>query len=169
MKKLPKSTAKTSGPRKKAAQSHSRGEGTTHRSDLYQSIAEVIRAARANAYRAVNFTMVEAYWNVGRVIVEDEQRGQERAKYGAALLRNLSSRLTAEFGKGFTETNLKYFRQFYLAFPAPTAAGIGHTLCDQLGWSHYRLLMRVDKLAVREWYMKEAAEQNWSVRAPERQ
>lgn len=169
MKKFPASKAKTSGPREKAPQSISRGEGTTHRSDLYQSIAEVIRAARANAYRAVNFTMVEAYWNVGRMIVEDEQRGKERAKYGAALLRNLSVRLTQEFGKGFTETNLKYFRQFYLAFPAQSASGIGHTLCDQLTWSHYRLLMRVEKPGARAWYQREAVDQNWTVSALERQ
>jgi hypothetical protein len=64
-----------------------------------------------------------------------EAHAKERAEYGAALLRNLSIRLTQEFGKGFTETNLKYFRQFYLAFPAQTASGIGHTLCDQLTWS----------------------------------
>ena len=87
----------------------------TLRREFYQSVAEILRAARANAYRTVNFAMVEAYWNVGRMIVEEEQRGQERAEYGAALIKNLSIRLTREFGKGFTETNLKYFRQFYLA------------------------------------------------------
>lgn len=145
------------------------GEGVTQRRDFYQSIAGILRAARANAYRAVNFAMVEAYWNVGRMIVEEEQRGQERAEYGAALLRNLSIRLTQEFGKGFTETNLKYFRQFYLVFPAQTASGIRHTLCDQLTWSHYRLLMRVEKPDARAWYLKEAADQNWAVRALERQ
>ncbi len=139
------------------------------RLDFYQSVAEILRAARANAYRAVNFAMVEAYWNVGRTIVEEEQRGQERAEYGAALLKNLSVRLTREFGKGFTETNLKYFRQFYLAFPAQAASGIRHTLCDQLTWSHYRLLMRVEKPDARTWYLKEATDQNWSVRALERQ
>src|SRR3990170_2279622 len=71
--------------------------------NFYQSVAEILRAARANAYRAVNFAMVEAYWNVGRKIVEEEQRGQERAEYGAALLKNLSTRLIAEFGTGFSE------------------------------------------------------------------
>ena len=88
---------------------------------------------------------------------------------GAALLKNLSIRLTREFGKGFTETNLKYFRQFYLAFLAQTASAIRHTLCDQLAWPHYRLLMRVEKPDARAWYLKEAADQNWSVRALERQ
>ena len=137
--------------------------------DFYQSVADILHAARANAYRAVNFAMVEAYWNIGRMIVEEEQRGQERAEYGAALLKNLSIRLTQEFGKGFTETNLKYFRQFYLVFPAQTASDIRHTLCDQLAWSHYRLLMRVEKPDARVWYLKEAADQNWSVRVLERQ
>jgi hypothetical protein len=71
-----------------------------------------------------------------------EAHAKERAEYGAALLRNLSIRLTQEFAKGFTETNLKYFRQFYLAFPAQTASGIGHTLCDQLTWSHYNYILK---------------------------
>ncbi len=83
--------------------------------DFYQTVADILRAARVNAYRAVNFAMVEAYWNVGRMIVEEEQRGRKRADYGASLLKNLSHRLSQEFGKGFTETNLKFFRQFYLA------------------------------------------------------
>jgi len=139
------------------------------RPTFYRHIAEALRNARANAYRAVNSAMVDAYWNIGRMIVEEQQRGQGRAEYGSALLKNLSIRLTREFGKGFTETNLKYFRQFYQAFPAQTASGIRHTLCDQLAWSHYRLLMRVEKPAARAWYLKEAADQNWSVRALERQ
>ena len=87
------------------------------RRDFYQSIAEILRAARANAYRAVNFAMVEAYWHIGRMIVEEEQQGKERAEYGALLIRNLSIRLTHDFGKGFDESNLRYIRQFYLTFP----------------------------------------------------
>lgn len=139
------------------------------KNDFYQSIADILRTARTNTQRAVNRAMVEAYWNIGRKIVEEEQRGQERAEYGSALLRNLSIRLTQEFGKGFTETNLKYFRQFYLVFPAQTESGIRHTLCDELTWSHYRILMRVEKPDARAWYLKEAADQNWSTRALERQ
>ena len=79
--------------------------------EFYESIAEVLRAARSNAYRAVNFVMVEAYWNVGRMIVEEEQQGKERAEYGSHLLKDLSTRLTGEFGKGFNEANLRYIRQ----------------------------------------------------------
>jgi len=107
--------------------------------------------------------MVEAYWNIGWKIVEEEQRGQERAEYGAALLRNLSIRLTAEFGAGFDERELRRMRQFYSSFP------IRGALRPELAWTHYRLLIRVDKPDARTWYLKEAADQNWSTRALERQ
>ncbi|HJX16973.1 MAG TPA: PDDEXK nuclease domain-containing protein [Acidiferrobacterales bacterium] len=133
------------------------------RRDLYQSIAEILRAARANAYRAVNFAMVEAYWNVGRKIVEEEQRGEERAEYGAALLRNLSIRLTAEFGTGFSEQSLRNMRQFYSCFSIRSA------LRSELTWSHYKALIRVENEAARAYYVTEAASQNWSTRALERQ
>lgn len=138
--------------------------------EFYESIAGVLRTARSNAYRAVNFMMVEAYWNIGRMIVEEEQMGKERAEYGAALIKNLSLRLTEEFGKGFTERNLWHIRQFYLVFPpeGPESQKL-NTVCAQLTWSHYRLLMRVEKPEARQWYMTEAASQNWSVRALGRQ
>ena len=140
------------------------------RGEFYDSVAEVLRAARSNAYRAVNFVMVEAYWNIGRMIVEEEQQGNERAEYGSALIKNLSLRLTEEFGKGFTKRNLWQMRQFYLVFPpeGPQSQKV-HALRAQLTWTHYRLLIRVEKPEAREWYMKEAADQNWSTRALERQ
>ncbi len=136
--------------------------------DFYRSVADILRKARANAYRAINFTMVEAYWNVGRKIVEEEQQGKERAEYGKLLVRRLSERLTAEFGAGFSETNLAYFRRFYLGFP------ILHTVCAksavrQLSWSHFKLVLKVEDPKAREYYLREATEQNWSVRALERQ
>ena len=140
------------------------------RGEFYESIAGVLRTARSNAYRAVNFVMVEAYWSIGRMIVEEEQQGKERAEYGAALIKNLSVRLTEEFGKGLTERNLLYMRQFYLAFPSErTQSQKLNTVCSQLTWSHYRLLMRLEKPEARQWYMTEAASQNWSVRALGRQ
>ena len=83
--------------------------------------------------------MLQAYWNVGREIVVEEQKGQDRAKYGRGLIRDLSVRLTKEFGKGFTETNLKYMRQFYLTFQKR------HALRDELSWTHYRLLLKVER------------------------
>lgn len=156
----------------------------TVRGEFYKSIADVLRTARSNAYRTVNFVMVEAYWNVGRMIVEEEQQGKERAGYGEALIRSLSEQLTLDFGKGFGVSNLFAFRQFYLAFPIfRTPCGISaggdrvpenqpairDSLRPELSWSHYRLLIRVEKQEARTWYMKEAANQNWSVRALERQ
>ena len=76
------------------------------RHEFYESVADLLRTARGKAYRAVNTVMVEAYWNVGRMIVEEEQQGEKRAEYGKALIRTLSERLTLEFGAGFGETNL---------------------------------------------------------------
>ncbi len=131
--------------------------------DLYLKIKNILQSARDNAYRHINFVMVEAYWNIGKQIVEDEQRGKDRAEYGTYLIKELSSRLTKDFGKGFTTTNLKMMRQFYHAFPN------SHTLCDQLSWSHYRLIMRVDNPQARLWYSEESVKANWSVRALERQ
>lgn len=121
----------------------------------------MLEQARDRAYHAVNSTMVQAYWEVGRRIV-DEQGGESRAAYGKALISELSRRLTEDYGRGFTATNLKYMRQFYLAFPK------GHTLCDELTWSHYRALSRVSDPKARAWYEREAAVQGWSVRTLER-
>jgi predicted GNAT family N-acyltransferase len=87
--------------------------------------------------------MVQAYWHIGKVIVEEEQRGKAKAEYGEYLLKNLSQRLTKDFGKGFDYSNVKNMRQFYMAFP------IGDALRSQLNWTHYRLLMRVEKESVR--------------------
>jgi predicted nuclease of restriction endonuclease-like (RecB) superfamily len=154
------------------------------RPEFYQSIAEILQNARRNTYHAINFTMVEAYWNVGRMIVEEEQKGKATASYGEALIRNLSARLTIDFGKGFNISNVFAFRQFYLSFSKfRTVRGISANdvlgvenprstpsiLRRELSWSHYRLLIRIEKEKVREWYMSEAAEQNWSTRALERQ
>jgi len=93
---------------------------------LYQDIRHLLLSARTQVRQTVNTTMVQAYWQIGRLIVEDEQGGEKRAEYGKRVLPELAKRLSAEFCTGFSITNLKMFRQFYLAFP------IGHTLCDQL-------------------------------------
>jgi len=130
--------------------------------NVYHHIRETVLNAKTKVYTAVNFAMVEAYWEIGREIVEAQGQNQ-RAEYGKQLLKYLSEQLTQEFGKGFTETNLRYMRQFYLAFP------IHHTLCDELSWSHYRLLMRIDDENRRAFYLKECADSNWSVRQLERQ
>ncbi len=129
---------------------------------FYSQIRDILSAARNKVYSAANFAMVEAYWHIGKSIVE-KQGGETRAEYGTGLIAELSARMTADFGKGFTATNLKYMRQFYLAFP------IGHTLRDQLSWSHYRLLMRVENEQARQFYLDECAKSVWSTRQLERQ
>jgi predicted nuclease of restriction endonuclease-like (RecB) superfamily len=113
--------------------------------------------------------MVETYWNLGRLIFEEEQQGNARAEYAAYLIPTLARRLTQEFGRGYGKANLKNFRQFYLAFPAEGSRSIGYTLCSQLTWSHYRALMRAPNQACRYWYMQEAAAQGWTVRTLLRQ
>lgn len=129
---------------------------------LYSDIRTTLTEARRKAMTAVNSAMIDAYWNVGKLIVE-AQGGSSKAAYGTSLIENLAKRLTKEFGKGFTATNLKYMRQFYLVFP------IRHTVCDKLSWSHIRLLLRVSNPKAREYYATEAANAPWSVRQLERQ
>ena len=94
-------------------------------------------SARNKVYQTANFAMVEAYWNIGKSIIE-EQGGKEKAEYGTGLLKELSKQMTHDFGKGFTVANLKNMRQFYLTFPN------GYALRSELSWTHYRLLMRVE-------------------------
>lgn len=138
-------------------------------SNFYQDISIILNNARQKVYSTINFAMVEAYWLIGKRIIEEEQHGEYRAKYGKSIIKELALQLTTEFGKGFTETNLKYFRQFYSAFPVTSKS---HTVCDQLrkelSWSHYRLIMRIENPVTREYYMREAADFNWSVRQLER-
>ena len=129
---------------------------------LAVQIARIIRDARQTAYRAVNFTMVAAYWNIGKLIVEDELHW-ERADYGKSVLKNLSVRLTVEFGKGFDERELRKMCQFYRCF------GIRDTLRPELSWSHYRRLLSVENEKARLWYMNEAADSVWSTRQLDRQ
>ncbi|MDR2716577.1 MAG: PDDEXK nuclease domain-containing protein [Treponema sp.] len=127
---------------------------------VYQNIRTVLVAARQKVYSAINFAMVEAYWEIGRQI---EQAVGDRSEYGKGLLPYISKELSIEFGKGFTVRNLQAMRQFYEVFPNT------HTLCAELSWSHYRLLIRIDNEPRREFYLKECAESNWSVRQLERQ
>ncbi len=130
----------------------------------YQTIAEILQTARATAYRAVNEVMVQAYWQIGRVIVEEEQRGKKRADYGWALIEELAQRLTVDFGKGFDKSNLWHMRNFYLTFPDFLDAAR-----RELSWTHYRLLLRIEKDEARSFYEIEAANNRWSTRELERQ
>ena len=134
-------------------------------SELTREILEIVRHARTSAYRAVNAVMVEAYWQIGRRIVKEEQHGRARAGYGQEIVRTVAHRLTAEFGHGFSEANVWNFRQFYLTYPSEE---ILYTLRRELSWSHHRLIMRVEHPQAREFYMGEAADQHWSTRQLER-
>ena len=131
--------------------------------NFYDKIKEILESARNRSYRAVNFEMVQAYWDIGRTIVEEEQNGSSRADYGSRLLLSLSDRLTVDYGKGFDESNLRNMRMFYLRYQKRDA------LRPELSWTHYRILMRVEEEPTREFYLGECVEGNWSTRQLERQ
>lgn len=128
----------------------------------FNDIKTILYSARNSVYKVANNTMVKAYFEIGKVIVE-KQGGNDRAGYGESLIKHLSVELTAEFGKGFTTTNLKNMRTFYLTFQK------GHALRDELSWTHYRLLMRVENENARMFYEDECVKSNWSTRQLERQ
>ncbi len=130
--------------------------------DLYINVKNILIKAREKAYSAVNFAMVEAYWNVGKMII-DAQNGSERSEYGEHLIKYLSEKLSKEFGKGFDTSNLKRMRQFYLTFQK------GDSLRHQLSWTHYRLLLKVSDEIKRNFYIDECIKNNWSTRQLERQ
>lgn len=133
------------------------------KSKLYNDVKNIIQTARENTYQAVNFNMVQAYWNIGRIILEEEQKGKTRAEYGKYLIKELAIKLTRDFGKGFDISNLKNIRKFYITFPK------GDALRHQLSWTHYRLLIRIENKDVRQFYINEIIECNWSTRQLERQ
>jgi predicted nuclease of restriction endonuclease-like (RecB) superfamily len=130
---------------------------------LLEILRGLIEQGRQRALRAVDMVQVQTCWELGRHIVEFEQGGQARADYGKKLLPRLAQVLTQDFGKGFDASNLRYMRLFYQAFP------IRDALRHELSWTHYRLLLRVSDPQARQWYMTEAARQNWSSRALDRQ
>lgn len=140
-------------------------QGIERNTDFYDSVRSILQDARRQAYAHVNTVMIDAYWNIGQRIVEEEQQGAVKAGYGEALLQGLSRALTDEFGKGFSYANLKNFRQFYMTFPE---LGKSYALRSELTWTHYRLIMRVRNPQEREFYIQEAADQAWSSRQLER-
>ena len=125
--------------------------------NIFDDARKIVETARREAYAAINQTMVSAYWQLGKRIVEEEQNGKNRAEYGKQLLKQLSQSLTEEFGKGFSVQNLYGFRQFYLTFPE-----IFSTPWRILTWSHYKRIMHIQNEDARNWYLKEASEQMWS-------
>lgn len=130
---------------------------------LYYNVKRIVEMARDRAYRAANFAMVESYWQVGKLIVEEEQQGEHRAEYGKKVVKQLGHRLVSSLERGFNERNLWDMKQFYQAWP------ILNALSSELSWTHYRLLLKVEKEEVRHFYIQEASEGNWSTRTLERQ
>ncbi len=129
---------------------------------LLISIKEVILQARDKAFRSTNSVLLDMYWQIGRLIVESEQQGKSKAKYGKEVIKNLAQTLTIEFGKGFDESNLRNIRQFYLAFPNRDA--VSH----ELSWTHYRIISRIDDKATRMQYIKHSIDGNWNTRVLQR-
>ncbi|MFT4061599.1 MAG: PDDEXK nuclease domain-containing protein [Edaphocola sp.] len=128
-------------------------------------IKTILAQARQKAYSAINSAMVEAYWNIGKRIVEEEQHGADRAEYGKQIIQTISDELTEEFGKGFSKRTIWEIRQFYTCFPENS---IVRTLFAQLSWSHFQRVLKVSNENARMYYLKEAAENTWSVRTLDR-
>ena len=132
---------------------------------FYSRILDLLKTARKTVVQSVNKTIVDTYFEIGRLIVEEEQNGKSKAEYGQNLIPELSQKLTTEFGKGFSTTNLKQMRTFYLTYSK------GQTVSDEfrLSWSHYLMLMRIDNVEERNFYEIETAQNSWSLRELQRQ
>ena len=128
-----------------------------------REVKQIIEESKKLVVRNVNTIMLHAYWEIGKRIVEEEQKGKLKSNYGDYIIRNLSKELTNEYGKGFSTTNLKMMRRFYNEYP------IGQTLSDQLSWSHYLELLSVEDTHARSFYQHECENSNWSVRELDRQ
>ncbi len=130
---------------------------------LFQSVKEIIVQSREKVFRMANSTLLLTYWQIGKLIIEDEQKGKERAAYGKYTLKNLSKKLTLEFGKGFDYTNLSNMRKFYMVFPIIDA------LRQQLSWTHYRLLIKLNDSEKINYYINGSIQNNWNSRDLKRQ
>ncbi len=135
--------------------------------NILNDVQNIIEVSQKEAYRTVNMILTQRNWLIGYRIAEEELASEERAEYGAEVIKRLSKELTTKYGKGFTKTNLYSFYRFYKCFPE-----IFHTVCGKsnmcLSWSHYRTLLQVHDETARKWYEKEAYEQTWSVRTLQR-
>lgn len=131
-------------------------------SSIYRSISTIIAEARTRAFKNTNTILLKMYWEIGKLIVEEEQKGAIRAEYGKALLKNLANLLTVEFGKGFDFTNLTNMRKFYQAFP------IFDAVRQELSWTHYRIISRIDNQQLREQYISHSIDGNWNTRTLQR-
>jgi len=136
---------------------------TAHIDALYQDACQIIETARSNAVRSVDFCRVQMFWSLGKRIFEEEQQGKERADYGKYIVKNLSKRLTPEYGSGFSVRQLEQGRQFYRTYP------IANTVRSQLNWSQYRRLIQIEDPDKREYYELESVNNAWTARETERQ
>lgn len=144
---------------------------------FFSQIVDLLQSARNTVVRTINQTMVHTYFEIGRMIVEEEQNGKNRAEYGKSLLQELSKTLTSEFGKGFSVTNIQQMRNFYLTYQKQQTLSVNSENTIQqtvsvefkLSWSHYLKLMRIDNENERKFYEIEALKNNWSIRELERQ
>lgn len=131
--------------------------------NFVREIKDIILSSRTNAVRSVDFCRVQMYWQMGKRIFQEEQEGKERADYGSYLIRNLAKEIQPEFGSGFAYRQLYYCVLFYQKYP------IVHTLCAQLNWSQYKLLISIEDDDKREYYLHEAVNNCWTFRELERQ
>jgi predicted nuclease of restriction endonuclease-like (RecB) superfamily len=133
------------------------------RKDFIHAIQSIIAAAKDRAIRSVDTERVLMYWQIGKIIFEEEQQGKDRADYGEFLIKSLANALEPQYGTGFSYRQLNSFRQFYRAFP------IVNALRSQFSWTHYRTLLRIDNQDKKEFYIAEASKNNWTARQLERQ
>ena len=132
---------------------------------FYNKVKELLKQARTTVVQSVNKTMVITYFEIGKMIIREEQKGKERAKYGQQLTRELSRRLSKEFGKGFSVTNIQQMRNFYIIYQKQQTLSVKFNL----SWSHYLKLMRIDDINERNFYEIESYKNNWSLRELQRQ
>jgi predicted nuclease of restriction endonuclease-like (RecB) superfamily len=147
-------------------------------SNYISEIKQILSSARQKAYAAINTAMVEAYWQIGKRIVEEEQNGEKRAEYGKKVLENLSIELSTDFGKGFSLRNIRNFRLFYLTFPdlfpirqmpsSESGTDIWRTAFAKLSWSHYQRVLKISDEKARIYYLQEAAQNNWTIKTLDR-
>ena len=131
--------------------------------NILNQIQSIIANAQARAIRSVDTERVLMYWQIGKVIIEEEQQGKERAEYGEFLIKSLANALEPQYGTGFSYRQLNLFRQFYRTFP------IVNALRSQFSWTHYRTLIRIDNQDKRDFYIAETEKNNWTARQLERQ
>ncbi len=132
---------------------------------FYQDVHAILDEAKSKTYEAANNIMTYAYWNVGKRIIEQEQKGNRKAKYGSYLIKRLSQELSDKYGTGFSVANIRNCRQLYLTFPKES---YGYSLIGKIHWSHLRTIMRLDNEEERNFYLNEVANEYWSVKELER-